>query len=266
MGRQTGGWLGGALGWLVFPVVPVVLESLHYGIVNLSFDGYSGPDPFDWNWFKWVALLGPLLGFGFLAGATLDLPDDPATRRWRSRRAVWVAVGPWAGLVAWWALGVVITFVRQTFPQLNNIPLPGWWSQPASEPIRSIVWVIGVVFVTVTLCYPWIVPAVAALRRARRCGQMKRSLERGLVVMIAFVGSLFGTFWAIVQACRSYFFDKTIIPILFAALAVTVVSGCANTVTYGEVRRRELFQALLVSWVFGLAILWRWWSRRRPKP
>ncbi len=34
--------------------------------------------------------------------------------------------------------------------------------------------------------------------------------------------------------------------------------------TYGEVRRRELFHAMLVAWVLGLALMWRWWARAGP--
>ena len=41
------------------------------------------------------------------------------------------------------------------------------------------------------------------------------------------------------------------------------MTGCASTITYGEVRRRELFHAMLVAWVLGLALMWRWWSRPR---
>jgi len=42
------------------------------------------------------------------------------------------------------------------------------------------------------------------------------------------------------------------------------MSGCASTITYGELRRRELFHAMLIAWVLGLALMWRWWSRPRP--
>ena len=52
--------------------------------------------------FRGLLMLGPLLGYGFLAGATVDLPDDvgPPRRGWRrlaARRSVWVAIGPWWG-------------------------------------------------------------------------------------------------------------------------------------------------------------------------
>jgi hypothetical protein len=41
------------------------------------------------------------------------------------------------------------------------------------------------------------------------------------------------------------------------------MADVSNTVTYGEVRRRELFHAMLVAWVLGLALMWRWWE---PEP
>ncbi|MDR3633620.1 MAG: hypothetical protein P4L84_07270 [Isosphaeraceae bacterium] len=268
MARVTRGWLGGALAWLAFPVVPAVLSSFYHDAVNLSFDGHGGPDPFEWDWSKWLTLLGPLLGFGFLAGATLDLPDDPETRGWRNwsaRRAVWVAVGPWAGLLAWGTLVLLVMLVNMTFPQLAEMPILAQWSAAVSAPVRTVVWVIVAIFLVATLCYAWLLPAVAVVRRARRCGRLGPVLQRGLAVMIAFVGSLLGTFWAVTQAMRSYFFDKTAVPILVASLSLAALTGCGSTVTYGEVRRRDLFQGLLVSWVLGLAILWRWWSRPRPK-
>jgi hypothetical protein len=55
-------------------------------------------------------------------------------------------------------------------------------------------------------------------------------------------------------------------PAILMALCLAVLSGCAAPITYGEMRRRELFHAMLVAWMLGLAFLWRWWSRRRPGP
>jgi hypothetical protein len=63
---------------------------------------------------------------------------------------------------------------------------------------------------------------------------------------------------------RSYFFDPRVVPLILAAACLAMTTGCASTVTYGEVRRRELFHAMLVAWVLGLALMWRWWSRSRP--
>jgi hypothetical protein len=63
---------------------------------------------------------------------------------------------------------------------------------------------------------------------------------------------------------RSYFFDPRVMPLVALALGLVLLSGCSSTITHGEMRRRELFHAMLVAWVLGLALMWRWWSRRRP--
>ena len=84
------------------------------------------------------------------------------------------------------------------------------------------------------------------------------------MIAATFVGTLFGSFWVATAVWRSYFFDPRIVRLLVVALGLTVMSGCATTITYGEVRRRELFHAMLVAWVLGLALMWRWWSRPRP--
>ncbi len=113
--------------------------------------------------------------------------------------------------------------------------------------------------------YGWLWPAWAALRRAGRIGMRRRALYRGAITALAFVGSLFGSFWAIISAWRSFFFDPRVMPMIAMAMSLVVVSGCASP-TYGEVRRRELFHAMLVAWVFGLALIWWWSSRRRRRP
>jgi hypothetical protein len=51
---------------------------------------------------------------------------------------------------------------------------------------------------------------------------------------------------------------------LLAACASALLAGCATTITVGDVRRRDLFRAMLMAWVLGLALLWRWWARPRP--
>ena len=94
-------------------------------------------------------------------------------------------------------------------------------------------------------------------------GRFNRALYRGLAVALAFIGSLFGSFWAATSWWRSYFFDNRF-PVLIAAIVLTMTSGCDSPITYGELRRRELFHAMLVAWVLGLALMWRWWGRRRP--
>src|SRR5690242_4277525 len=97
-----------AVSWLVFPLVPVVLEDIYFQVFTFEIfrSARPGPDPHDWDWLLWVIMLGPLAGYGFLAGATLDTPDDgEASRRPLSRllarRAVWVAIGPWCSFLSW---------------------------------------------------------------------------------------------------------------------------------------------------------------------
>ena len=70
--------LGLVIGWLVFPLVPVILENFYYQACNINLFSPSpnGPDPREWDWGLWIIMLGPLLGYGFLAGATVDIPDD----------------------------------------------------------------------------------------------------------------------------------------------------------------------------------------------
>ena len=61
-------------------------------------------------------MLGPLVGYGFLAGATWGVADEPGGRwwqRWASRRAVWVGLGPWLGLWTSAAGFLVVVGVEQ---------------------------------------------------------------------------------------------------------------------------------------------------------
>jgi hypothetical protein len=271
MGGPGGGGLREALGWLVFPVVPVLLADLYHGATHL-FGGRLPPDPRDWAWGTWIIELGPLAGFAFLAGATFGVPDGPpppGPRRWRrlrswlSRRSVWVAVGPWSGFLAWVVLFYTFVFL------MNALPFSGSWLNAPTGNARvdaALGWAFAV-FLVATLGYAWLVPAVAAVRRAGRLGPgaAMRALRRGLGAALAFVGSLFGSFWALTEAWRPYFFDAKVVPALLAAASLGLLTGCSSTVTYGEVRRRELFHAMLIGWVFGLALLWRWWGRPRRK-
>ena len=91
-------------------------------------------------------------------------------------------------------------------------------------------------------------------------------MQRGVAVAAVFVGSLFGGFWAVTGWWRAYFFDPRVFPVVLAALSLVGSSGCGSTVTYGEVRRRELFHAMLLAWTFGLAVVWRWRARTRVGP
>jgi MFS family permease len=261
--------LGLVLGWLIFPVVPVVLEDLYFQVSDLDFSdsGSAGPDPRVWGWFVWILMLGPLLGYAFLAGATMGVPDDDPpprgrVRRLLGRRVVWVAIGPWWGAVLCIGLFFGLLYLDRLFPGLSRrFPqIPPSWKVTWIYWLGS--WALSIVAVVIW-AYSWLWPAWSALRRAKRAGEWKSSLIAGIVMAGTFVGSLFGSFWAVTAVWRSYFFDPRIVRLLVVALSLTVMSGCASTITYGEVRRRELFHALLVAWVLGLALMWRWWSRSR---
>ncbi|WP_406698726.1 hypothetical protein V5E97_07550 [Singulisphaera sp. Ch08] len=264
--RPHAGGLGVAFAWFLFPLVPAFLGRTYYETCHFSFASGGGPDPRDWDWPTWVLLAGPLLGYGFLAGATLDLPDEPGRRGlrgWLSRRAVWVGIGPWSGFLVLAALFFVIGHADELLPRVRpSIPShwlrTWWWGLFTWAGLIGLVGVAG---------YGWLFVAWAAIRRARRLGRCRRVIERGLGGALAFVGSLFGSFWAITEAWRGYFFDSRIVPFLMAALGLTLLglSGCSSTLTYGEVRRRELFRAMLMAWLVGLAFVWRWWSRPRGK-
>ena len=96
--------VGSALAWFAFPLMPTLLGSTYHQTMNWSFGSRGGPDPRDWGWGAWVLLMGPLLGYGFLAGATIGLPDDPAVAGRgggpRGGRAGWPSgpgSGSWAG-------------------------------------------------------------------------------------------------------------------------------------------------------------------------
>lgn len=274
------GGLGAFLAWMALPAVPVFLESAYNGCLQISIGTQGSPDPHDWGWFAWVTELGPLVGFGFLAGATLGLPDEPTGRRWPrswlARRWFWVAVGPWAGFLVWaalvWVFATTSHLLDSLFPDRppapvsNPAPQSVPWTDPHPWASAALFW-LAVAFLVATLCYGWLGFAIAAVRRARRLGTAWRAVRRGLAVASAFVGSLFGAFWAVTEWWRAYFFDTRVFPAVLAALTVAAVcGGCGATVTYGEVRRRELFHALLLAWTFGLALLWRWAARPRSKP
>ncbi len=175
--------LGLILSWLIFPIMPVMLEDLYYQICNFGLlgTGQSGPDPHDWDWVRWVMVLGPLLGYGFLAGATLGLSNDlepsrGAIRRFLGRRGVWVAVGPWAGLLFWvvvyfgvvfvlWILELVVSPLNRLVPPERRPDLrpPQWWWVAWAE--WALSWVLTILFCGI-LAYGWLWPA------ALRCGEL----------------------------------------------------------------------------------------------
>jgi hypothetical protein len=260
MSRWPGAGIWAALAWLMFPLVPAVLEDVHHGICNPMQN-----DPHQWGWVEWVVMAGPLVGFGFLAGATLGLPDDPGrrgVRGWLSRRTVWVGVGPWVGLLVWAAAGSAVEALKRLFPSVEA-PAPVQEVGRAWSGAAFWAYLIGMIGL---LSYGWLPLAIAAVRRAGR-GRRRGAIGRGLATAVAFVGSLFGGFWAIVESWRSFFFDtRPYVPLVLMAVGLAAMSGCAATPTYGEVRRRELFHAMLLSWTIGLALIWRWWGRPRTKP
>ena len=239
--------------WVIFPVIPALLGSAYHQTVN-----FGMADPREWEWGSWVVLTGPLVGYGFLAGATLGLPDRPDPRwfrRWFARRSAWVAIGPWFGSLSAVAVGYAVA-ASVGGPTIND-----WMETKIPHSIAQFMAIAAVGWVA----YGWLLVAIVALRRARRQRQFLRSLGRGLVGAIVLVGSLFGTFWTITAVWREYFFDKRIMPLVLATTSLALASGCATPITQGEVRRRDLFQALLMAWLLGTALAWRWWSRPRSK-
>jgi hypothetical protein len=261
--------LGLIVGWLVFPLVPVILEDAYCQTSNVEVFGSLsvGPDPLEWDWFLWVIMLGPLLGYGFLAGATMNLSDDlgrprSGLRRLLARRSVWVAISPWSGFLVLSGIFLLCAYLQNHFVALGNLNLPESWRGTWIE--TFVNWALGLTVFGI-LAYGWLPTAWAVLRRAARVGGLSRAIYRGLAVALAFVLSLFGGFWAVTAWWRSYFFDSRVVPFFAITLGLALMSGCANTITYGDLRRRELFHAMLVAWVLGLALMWRWWSRRRPR-
>jgi hypothetical protein len=258
--------VGSVLAWFLFPMVPALLGSTCLQELNWTIGRNGGPDPRDWDWQTWIVLTGPLLGYGFLAGATLDLPDDPnrrGIRGWLSKRSLWVAIGPWLGFLVFAVVDQAGQLVSGNVPRLREWRL---YSFQLSMQGNWVAWLLILAPLLAWTAYGWAFVAWAAVRRARRLDRLRQSLVRGLAVAIGFVGSLFGTFWTITEAWRGYFFDPRIMPTLIAVAALALMGGCAAPETYGEVRRRELFQSMLMAWLLGLAFAWRWWSRSRSKP
>lgn len=246
------------IGWLLFPLVPALLGTAYHRTLN-----FGAADPRDWDGWAWTLQLGPLIGYGFLAGALSMLPerglrDGNRLRLLLGRRWVAVAVAPWAGFLFWAALYHADQFVQRSTGQAPSSFLdgPDWLD-------RAVVYGLLVP----TLAYGWAFVFVATLVRAYRAGLLGRVCRRAVVSAVGFVGSLFGGFWAATSIWRSYFFDPTIVPVAFllVALALLGATGCASPTTLGELRRRELFDAMLPAWLIGLALIWRWGSRHAPQ-
>lgn len=269
--RRGEGGLGPMLGWMLFPILPVVLGRFCYHTLN-----FRGDDPRGWEAERWFTVLGPLAGFGFLVGVLSALPRSAARGRLRSilaSRSFRVGVGPWAGFLLAYAVFLLITKGGDLLDQLGrwlggegfgNLsagigamfgPLPRWAGDVA-------LWTLLIV-----ASYGWVVIALLGLRAARRLGRLRTALRRGLALAIGFVGSLVGGFWAATALWRDYFFDKTPAPALLLALsAATLLTGCSQNLTVGDIRRRRLFEAMVTAWLLGLALFWRWWRRSRSRP
>ncbi len=101
--------LGLVIGWLVFPLVPVILEDFYYQTCNLNLfssasrrvpiraigAGVCGSSCLGRSWVMVSSRARPLT-----YPTTLG-PSCRGLRRLLSRRAVWVAIGPWFGFLFW---------------------------------------------------------------------------------------------------------------------------------------------------------------------
>jgi hypothetical protein len=52
---------------------------------------------------------------------------------------------------------------------------------------------------------------------------------------------------SIASAWQRDFFDLRSMLLVLAVLGLSIMSGCSSTITYGEMRRRELFHAMLLA-------------------
>ena len=236
------------LAWLIFPVVPVVLEDLYFRVSGLDFSSSHriGPDPRVWGWLVWILMLGPLLGYGFLAGATIHVPDDDpppleaACARLLGRsRAVWEArrrVGePFVCMGVFFSL----MYAEQLFPNLlrrfPQIP-PSWkdtWAYWAGT------WVLLIAAVVIW-AYSWL------WQKGPHCGE--RSAWPARVARWCKGSSSPGRLWDYCSAvsrsqppCGGYFFDPRIVRLLVVALGLTLMSGC---IQHDHLRRSSTTRAL----------------------
>ena len=180
--------LGLILAWLIFPLVPVVLEDVYYQVSSFNLDGARpvGPDPRVWGWLVWLIMLGPLLGYGFLAGATMSLPDDRSAlrrglRRVLGRRTVWVAIGPWWSDLVCFGLFFGLLYLEGVFPGLFN------WVPQIRQSWQS-TWAYWIISWALSILLVRSGPTRGSGRRGPRCagqrriGEWKHSLVRGIVI------------------------------------------------------------------------------------
>ena len=59
---------------------------------------------------------------------------------------------------------------------------------------------------------------------------------QGLANALSFVVSLFGSFWALTEVWRGYFFDSRNIPIIVTVSSLALMAGCRGTVTFRSAR------------------------------
>lgn len=207
-----------ALWWLAYPVVPLLLEDTYYQLCTfeLGANHQYGPDPYDWGVWQWAMILSPLCGFAILAGCTWKIGDEAGRsgwwRSWRSRRSVWVGIGPWLGLVSlaavWFVVaagGWVLERMGIRLPQESDV-------FQRMEALGKVVMAVVTVAVLTWLAAGWLIVAWAALRRARRMGRFRGALGTGVGLAIVFVGSLFGGYWLVTTMWKDYYFDPAIVP------------------------------------------------------
>ena len=208
------GQVAAAGGWLAFPVVPLLAEDLYYSLFNagLQPEALGGPDPYEWEREQWGLVLGPLFGYGFLAGATWGVADEPGGRwwrRWLAWRSTWVGLGPWFGLWTGWAALTAARLAERVLAAAG-MDAPARWLATAAPGPEFGAWIGLATGAWVGL--GWLLVARAALRRAARAGRLGAAWARGLGLGVAFVGSLMGGYWAITAAWGGHFFDPTIVP------------------------------------------------------
>ena len=197
--------------WLAFPVIPLLAEDTYHNL--LTFESlstqYGGPDPFDWDWIKWLLALGPLIGYGFLAGTTWGIEDGEVKGWWSvwSRRAIWVGLGPWLGLWILMAtamtLGIAVRILAACGFDPHGPSAPSW---PFGPKVNEALVVVACVAVSLG----WLPIARAALRRARMSGRIRSAWRTGLILAAAFLATLFGCYWCVTSFWGDYFFDATI--------------------------------------------------------